>query len=116
MPPRLSTHFPNLRIEARGRVTFSRAELARILDIYSARVMDGEWRDYAIDHLPGVAAFSVFRHTLEKPAFSVVKFRQPGTRRPFEYAVFQGQVLLRRAAELENAMKILERKLKLVKN
>ena len=115
MPPRLSTLFPNLRIQPRGRVTFSRAELGRILDVYSMHVADGEWRDYAIDHLPGMAVFSIFRHTLEKPLFSVVKFRSLGARRDYEFAVFQQQKLLRRAAEVDNAMKILERKLKLVK-
>jgi hypothetical protein len=102
-------------METRGRVTFSRAELGRILDVYAAQVAAGEWRDYAIDHLQGMAVFSIFRHTLETPKFRVVKFRPLGAKRNYEFAVYQGQTLLRRAGEIENAMRILERKLKLVK-
>ena len=115
MSIRLSALFPGLRIEARGRVTFSRVELGRILAVYSMRVAAGEWKDYAIDHIPGLAVFSIFRHTMERPFFSVVKFRQPGNRRSYEYAVLQGPALLRRSSELENALKVLEKKLRVVK-
>ena len=52
---------------------FSRAELGQILATYSSRVACGEWRDYAIDHLPGTAAFSIFRHTHETPLFVIEK-------------------------------------------
>ena len=115
MSYRVSALFPSLRAPARGRVTFSRAELGRILDVYSTRVSAGEWRDYAIDHVPGLAIFSIFRHTLEKPFFSVVKFRHAKDRRSFEYAVFQGPQLLRRSDALTDALRILNRRLKLVK-
>jgi hypothetical protein len=115
MALRLSALFPDLRLQGRGHVTFSRAELSRILNVYSMRVASGEWRDYAIDHVPGLAVFSIFRHTLERPVFSIVKFRQMGDRRFFEFAVFQGPRLLRRSGKLPDALKILERKLKLVK-
>ena len=36
-----------------NRVTFSRLELNRILNLYGRMVADGEWRDYAIDFLQG---------------------------------------------------------------
>jgi hypothetical protein len=52
---------------------FNRAELGQILATYSSRVACGEWRDYAIDHLPGAAAFSIFRHTHEMPLFVIEK-------------------------------------------
>ena len=52
---------------------FSRGELGQILAIYSSRVACGEWRDYAIDHMPGTAAFSIFRHTHETPLFVIEK-------------------------------------------
>jgi len=114
MSLRLSALFPDLRVQARGRVTFSRAELSRILNVYSVRVASGEWKDYAIDHVPGLAVFSIFRHTLERPFHSIVKFRQAGDRRSYEYAVFQGPRLLRRADELVNALKVFDKRLKLV--
>ena len=52
---------------------FNRSELAQILTTYSSRVACGEWRDYAIDHMPGSAAFSIFRHTHETPLFVIEK-------------------------------------------
>ena len=52
---------------------FNRGELGQILATYSTRVASGEWRDYAIDHLPGSAAFSIFRHTHETPLYVVEK-------------------------------------------
>ena len=52
---------------------FKRGELGQILATYSGRVACGEWRDYAIDHMPGTAAFSIFRHTHETPLFVIEK-------------------------------------------
>ena len=52
---------------------FNRTELGQILATYSSRVACGEWRDYAIDHLPGAAAFSIFRHTHETPLYVIEK-------------------------------------------
>lgn len=52
---------------------FNRGELGQILATYSSRVACGEWRDYAIDHMPGTAAFSIFRHTHETPLFVIEK-------------------------------------------
>ena len=52
---------------------FNRSELGQILATYSSRVACGEWRDYAIDHLPGAAAFSIFRHTHETPLYVIEK-------------------------------------------
>ena len=39
----------------KGSVYFDRHELRRLLDVYSRRVMSGEWKDYAIDHQGGRA-------------------------------------------------------------
>ena len=52
---------------------FNRSELGQILATYSTRVASGEWRDYAIDNLPGSAVFSIFRHTHETPLYIVEK-------------------------------------------
>ena len=52
---------------------FNRTESGQILATYSSRVACGEWRDYAIDHLPGAAAFSIFRHTHETPLYVIEK-------------------------------------------
>ena len=52
---------------------FDRDELGQILAAYSTRVANGEWRDYAIDHFPDSAVFSIFRHTHETPLYIVEK-------------------------------------------
>lgn len=63
-------------------IYFERAELGLILATYSTRVASGEWRDYAIDHLPGCATFSIFRHTHETPLFTVEKRQRYSNERP----------------------------------
>ena len=57
----------------RRQLYFSRTELSHILATYSARVASGDWRDYALDHMDGVALFSIFRHTHETPLFMIEK-------------------------------------------
>ena len=54
-------------------VTFQRRELDQMLRLYGRMVAANEWRDYAIDHLPDRAVFSVFRRTTETPLFQIVK-------------------------------------------
>ena len=68
----------------RRQLYFSRTELSLILAAYSARVAGGEWRDYALDHLNGVALFSIFKHTHETPLFVIEKKQ----RHPKEKAQF----------------------------
>ena len=61
---------------------FNRTELGQILATYSTRVASGEWRDYAIDHFPGIALFSIFRHTHETPLYIVEKLQRYPTESP----------------------------------
>src|ERR1700722_18574223 len=61
------------------RIFFSRRELDQLLQLYSRQVARGEWRDYAIDHSDGRAAFSVFRHSLDMPLYTIVK-TAPGSK------------------------------------
>ena len=48
-------------------VCFDRQELNKLLSLYSRRVIGGEWKDYAISHGDGMASFSIFRNTTDKP-------------------------------------------------
>ena len=61
---------------------FNRNELGQILATYSTRVASGEWRDYAIDHFPSIAVFSIFRHTHETPLYIVEKLQRYPTESP----------------------------------
>lgn len=66
----------------RRQLYFSRTELSQILAAYSARVASGDWRDYALDHLNGVALFSIFRHTHETPLFVIEKKQRHPKEKP----------------------------------
>lgn len=71
----------NIQTKARKKQKtsyFSRPELTRILNVYSRRVADGEWRDYALDHLEGSAYFSIYRSSQEMPLYTIEKKRLPG--------------------------------------
>ena len=61
---------------------FNRTELGQNLSTYSTRVASGEWRYYAIDHFPGIALFSIFRHTHETPLYIVEKLQRYPTESP----------------------------------
>ena len=52
---------------------FSKSELNALHSAYSFRVANGDWRDYALDHMPNKAVFSIFKHAHEHPLFSVEK-------------------------------------------
>ena len=46
---------------------FSKDELAKILNLYSKGVSNGEWKDYAIDFNKNNAFFYIFKHSLASP-------------------------------------------------
>jgi hypothetical protein len=80
---------------------FTRVEMARILDLYSRRVMAGAWRDYAIDRQGDMTTFSIFRHAADRPHFTVAKRRiQDAT----EYSVFEGLSVLSRGPDLDETL------------
>jgi len=93
-------------------VYFDRRELQLLVGLYSENVMAGEWRDYAIDHFPGYALFSIFRRSEERPLYAIAK-RQPGAG-PCDYLVFEGERRARKAGSLAAALDFFRRKLTLV--
>src|SRR5438270_7283023 len=88
-----------------GRRTlyFTRAELNQLVGLYSRNVARGVWRDYAIDHRDGQALFSVFRHTHESAAYTIVK-TVAGTGGQAEFIVLSGRQRLRAAKTLAEAL------------
>ena len=92
-------------------VSFTKGELTRLINVYSLRVASGEWRDYAIDFRPGMAIFSIFRHTAEQPLFAIAKV--PGGK-DGPYLVYNGPRKLAQSDTLEDALSIFDRKLKLL--
>ncbi len=94
-------------------VFFDRRELSKLLNLYSRRVISGEWRDYAIDHDGRRVVFSVYRNSAEKPVFSVAK-EAVGNAGAARYVVTSGARRVARASTIDEAVGALERQLRLV--
>ena len=111
-PRRMTNLYRLADQKARRRiVSFDRQELSRLLNLYSPRVASGEWRDYAIDFRPGMAIFSIFRHTAEQPLFAIAKV--PGTAQG-GYMVYNGPRKLAHGDNLEDVLSIFDRKLRVL--
>ena len=89
------------------RVVFDRTELKKILALYADRVARGEWRDYAIDHRPNMAAFAVFRSSYEWPAFVIAKLS--GSNRQGNYVVSSGPRKLIQGRSIDEVLAVLDR-------
>ncbi len=92
-------------------VTFDRRELRQLLSLYSTRVITGEWRDYAIDFRPGMALFSIFRHTAEQPLFAIAK-AAGGSARGAPWTVYAGPRRLAQGDDLDEVLRVFDRKLR----
>ena len=95
----------------RRTISFDRRELSQLLNVYSMRVRTGEWRDYAIDFRPGMAIFSIFRHTAESPLYAIAKV--PSSNAGI-YMIYNGPRKLAHGDILEDVLSVFERKLKLL--
>ena len=92
---------------------FTRSELNLLLGLYSRHVSRGVWRDYAIDNRDGMALFSVFRHSREAPAYSIIKTASVGTH-PAEFIVQSGRQRLRVSGSLAETLDFFKTRLSLV--
>lgn len=101
----------------RRTLYFTRSELNQLLGLYSRNVARGIWRDYAIDHRDGLALFSVFRHTHESAAYTIVKSlgtTAGQTAGQVEFVVLSGRQRLRAARNLADALAFFRSNLSLV--
>ena len=97
-----------------NRVTFSRFELNRILNLYGRMVADGEWRDYAIDFLRERAVFSVFRRSSEVPIYRIEKDPRLARKQGMYSVISATGLILRRGHELDRVLLAIDRKPALV--
>jgi hypothetical protein len=97
-----------------NRVTFSRLELNRILNLYGRMVADGEWRDYAIDFLRDRAVFSVFRRASEVPIYRIEKDPRLARKQGMYSVISASGLILRRGHELDRVLLVIDRKLAVV--
>ena len=96
------------KLRLNGRTTFSKAELSQILSLYGSRVQRGEWRDYAIDSLPDMAVFSIFRSSHERPLYTVTKISSRSLIKPAQYVVYSGSEVLKQSTSLREIITFLE--------
>ncbi|MBY5353225.1 DUF2794 domain-containing protein [Rhizobium leguminosarum] len=95
-------------------VTFQRRELDAILWIYGRMVGDGDWRDYAIDHLKDRAVFSVFKRSGEMPLFRIEKNPKLAAKQGAYSVINTNGTILKRGHELNQVLKVFDKALKLV--
>ncbi len=88
---------------------FDRRELDRILQVYSRKVMAGEWRDYAIGGDDAGAVFAIYGHASPWPLFCIAK-RPNSSRRKARFQVSAGTRVLQTAPSLEAVLKVFDRK------
>jgi hypothetical protein len=92
-----------------GAVFFERRELDRLLRLYGRMVAAGEWRDYGIAGLNGVAIFSVFRRTSEAPLYRIEKRPALARRQGAWSVVGQGDMILKRGHELDQVLRVFDK-------
>jgi hypothetical protein len=97
-------------------ICFDRRELDAILRVYGRKVAEGEWRDYAIDHLGERAVFSIFRRASEMPIYRVEKIPALARKQGLYQIVTATGLILKRGHELAAVLRILDKpKLSLVR-
>ncbi len=95
-------------------ITFHRRELDAILWIYGRMVGEGEWRDYAIDHLKDKAVFSVFKRSGEMPLFRIEKNPKLAAKQGAFSVINTNGTILKRGHELPQVLKVFDKTLRLV--
>jgi Protein of unknown function (DUF2794) len=95
-------------------VTFHRKELDAILWLYGRMVGEGEWRDYAIDHLKEKAVFSVFKRAGEIPFYRIEKNPRLAAKQGAFAVINVNGLILKRGHELNQVLKVFDKVLRLV--
>ena len=99
----------------RESISFDRAELSQILNVYGRKVASGEWRDYAIDALRDKAVFSIFRRSSEIPLYRIEKTPKLARRQGAYSVVAATGLILKRGHDLRRVLRALDKGLRVVK-
>lgn len=89
-----------------AKPVFSKGELNMILSLYGERVKRGEWHDYAIDSLPDMAVFSVFRGTHASPVYAIAKIPARSILKSVQFAVYEGEKTLKQGDNLREVLAV----------
>ena len=90
-------------------ISFTRAELNAILNLYGRKVAAGDWRDYAIDFGREKAVFSVFRRASEVPLYRIEKNPRLARRQGAYSVIAATGLILKRGPDLVRVLSVLEK-------
>ncbi len=91
-------------------IFFTRAEFETILSLYGRKVVEGEWRDYAIGSTRDVATFAIHRRASEQPLFRIEK-RPKLARRQGAFSVIAASgLVMKRGHDLQQVLKVFEKR------
>lgn len=91
------------------RVYLVRAELNQILNVYGRMVSAGQWKDYAMDMLPGLAVFSIFRRTSEMPLYRIIKEPELARKQGMWRIVAMNGQIVKRGHKLADVLRYFDR-------
>ena len=94
-------------------VSFDRAELRLILNLYGRQVAAGEWRDYAIDFSGERAEFCIMRRSNEYPVYRIRKAPALARKQGAFAVVSVTGFILKRGHDLRKVLSVLEPKMRL---
>ena len=75
--------------------------------------MAGDWRDYAIDHRDGMAMFSIFRHSFDRPVYVIAKRPASGGGGD-QFLLLSGGRVLKRGDRIDRVLPNLDQGIRVV--
>jgi hypothetical protein len=87
---------------------FDRRELNQILQVYSRRVMSGEWLDYALGFDDGGAVFAIYGGSYSAPLYSIAKRPKNTRRQGGRYQVAARGRVLKTDKSLSGVLRVLD--------
>jgi hypothetical protein len=92
---------------------FSRQELNLLINVYSRRVISGEWKAYALNHEEDLARFFIFANAHAQPLYAITKTAHPSRRRR-RFTVTQGPRKIAEGDTLAQVLAHFGRQLRLI--
>lgn len=89
---------------------FNRNELNQILQVYSRRVISGEWRDYSLAWDERGAVFDIYGAASSVPIYSVTKRARAARRHGGRYQVLTRGRVLTTDMSLDGVLRVLDRR------
>ena len=96
-------------------IFFSKLELTSILNLYSKQVSKGHWKDYALDSAIDNAIFSIYKHSLDKPMYQIIKNSNKGFRNKPIFLIKKGEEIIAKSNSLIIILSNFEKKLSIKK-